>query len=150
MRGTIDSFWKASNYMYHHGARRLGRILELFSMTISSHGVSAQIDIGKDSIFLHHALGCVVLETTRIGCGCIIMQNVTIGNTFSDKTKNLGGCCSIGDNVVIGAGACILGHVHVGNNVTIGANAVVLKDVEDNTVVAGVPAKIKRVKEVIK
>ena len=60
--------------------------------------------------------------------------------------KIVGGC-SIGDNVLIGAGACILGNVKIGNNVRIGANAIVLNDIPDNAVVVGVPGKIVRLEK---
>ena len=76
---------------------------------------------------------------TIIGNNCNIQQGVTIGNMNRGKRK---GSPMIGDNVLIGAGAKIIGNVKVGNNVAIGANAVVVDDIPDNAVVVGIPAKI--------
>jgi serine acetyltransferase len=86
------------------------------------------------STTLHHPTGIVIAGDAEIGENVHIYQNVTIGN------KN-GGYPTIGDNVRICAGAAIIGDVHIGDNATVGANAVVLDDVEENTTVAGVPAK---------
>lgn len=111
-------------------------------MTISSHSVSAQIEIGEESRFWHHGLGCVTLQTVYIGKNCVIFQNVTFGNTWSGKAaqKNVG-YYIVGDNVLIGAGAVILGNIRIGNNVQIGANAIVTHDVPDNCVAVGIPVK---------
>ncbi len=141
----IDPFWKISNKLYKKQKNRIARLFEVISMIVSSHAVSAKTDVGPDTIFYHHALGCVVLGTTKIGSGCKIFQNVTIGHSFSKTRENTGGYCAIGDNCIIGAGAALIGNITIGNNVTVGANAVVLRDVPDNVVVAGVPAEIKRI-----
>lgn len=141
----IDSFWNLAHKLYRKGFRRLARFFEVLSMTISSHAVSAQIEIGDGSRFWHHGLGCVALQTVHIGKNCVIFQNVTFGNTLSDRPsqQNRGGYCSVGDNVMIGAGAVILGNIRIGNNVQIGANAVVTHDIPDNCVAVGVPARFK-------
>ena len=86
-----------------------------------------------------HPIGIVIAEGAKLGQNCVIYQNVTIGG----KTRvGKNGFPTIGDNVIIYAGACIIGDVKIGNNVQIGANAVVTKDIPDNCVVAGIPAKI--------
>ena len=91
-------------------------------------------------VFPHGLNGIFISAGARIGEGCIIFQQVTIGsNTLKDSKGN--GAPSIGDNVYIGAGAKIIGNVKVGNNVRIGANCVVVKDVPDNTTV--VPAETR-------
>lgn len=94
--------------------------------------------IGKGVCFMHHS--CIVIAgDSIIGDNCSIHQGVTIGRSFSgDKA----GCPVVGNNVIIFAGAKILGNVHIGDNVIIAANAVVIRDVPDNCVVAGVPSKI--------
>lgn len=94
--------------------------------------------IGK-GFYIGHFGGIVVNGGTVIGKNCNISQGVTIGQANRGPRK---GCAIIGDNVYIGPGAKIVGHVNIGNNVAIGANAVVTKDVPDNAVVAGVPARI--------
>ena len=141
----IDSFWKLAHWLYNNRLPHLARFFELISMTISSHAVSAQIEIGKGSRFWHHGLGCVALQTVHIGNNCTIFQNVTFGNTLSQKEptrKNGGGYCKVGNNCMIGAGAVILGNITIGNNVQIGANAVVIHDVPDNCIAVGVPARV--------
>lgn len=141
----IDPFWNIAHRLYKRGVRKLARFFELISMTISSHAVSAQIEIGTGSRFWHHGLGCVALETVHIGDNCVIFQNVTFGNTWSKKKNERvkDSYCEIGDNVMIGAGAVILGNIRIGNNVQIGANAVVTRDVPDNCIAVGVPAHIR-------
>ena len=86
----------------------------------------------------HHALGVVLHPRTVIGDNFTIYQNVTIGS------RNNQGPPLIGNGVLIGAGACILGDIKIGNNVSIGANAVVLCSVPDNSIAVGVPAVIKK------
>lgn len=141
----IDPFWNLAHRLYLKGFRRLARFFEVLSMTISSHAVSAQIEIGEGSRFWHHGLGCVALQTVHIGKNCMIFQNVTFGNTLSERSsqQNRGGYCSVGDNVMIGAGAVILGNIRIGSNVQIGANAVVTHDIPDNCVAVGIPARFK-------
>lgn len=93
--------------------------------------------IGKGSKFAYGAIGVVIHSRAQIGERVIIGQGVTIGRQLDPE-----GIPEIGDNVYISAGARILGEIKVGNNVIIGANAVVVKDVPENSVVAGVPAKV--------
>ncbi|MFQ7342722.1 MAG: serine O-acetyltransferase, partial [Turicibacter sp.] len=105
------------------------------------NNASTGTDLNKGAIFktppvLPHGLnGIIVAPKSKIGANCAIYQQVTIAE------KNYVAPI-IGDNCIIGAGAKIVGNVKVGNNVKIGANAVVVKDVPDNVIVAGVPAKI--------
>ena len=95
-------------------------------------------DIGSGLRFFHY--GCVIIGcTVKIGKNVSIHQGVTIGRVFAGKKA---GMPTIGDNVVIFAGAKILGNVRVGNHAVIGANAVVTNDVPDYAVVGGVPARI--------
>ena len=76
-----------------------------------------------------------IINANKIGCNFKVFQQVTIGYNGSENP-------SIGDNVTVCCGAKVIGGVHIGNNVTIGANAVVVKDIPDNVIVAGVPAKV--------
>jgi serine O-acetyltransferase len=97
---------------------------------------TAQIGEG---LVIPHASGITIHYRAHLGENCILGPRVTIGvSGITDRE----GVPRIGDRVVIGAGACIIGPITVGNNVVIGANAVVEKDVPDNVVVGGVPAKI--------
>jgi serine O-acetyltransferase len=95
--------------------------------------------IPKTTGLLHQGLGVVIHPNTIIGEHCVIRQNVSIGTNAKPGQGGL--APSIGDYVMIGAGACVLGNIKIGNKVTIGANAVVLMDVPDNCVAVGVPAK---------
>lgn len=92
--------------------------------------------IGRNVVFAHNGLGCVVNEEAVIGDETKILQNVTIGGRGSH------GVPKIGKNVRIGCGAAIIGGLKIGNNVRIGANAVVLKDIPDDAIAVGIPAKI--------
>lgn len=87
---------------------------------------------------ISHYSGIVINADAKIGEGLHIYQGVTIGSTAGPK----GGIPVIGDNVILCAGAKVIGNVRIGNNVVVGANAVVIRDVPDNCVVAGVPAKV--------
>lgn len=114
--------------------------------------VSVSCDIGcfdellaKKTIF-PHPVGIVISKHVKIGKSCIIYQNVTLGRLDYPYEKEISekDYPHIGDNVIIYAGACVIGDVKIGNNAVIGANAVVLKDVPDGAVAVGVPAKIIR------
>jgi serine O-acetyltransferase len=89
--------------------------------------------------YIGHFGGIVVHPNVVIGNNCNISQGVTIGQT---NRGALAGTPVIGDNIFIGPGAKIIGNIRIGNNVAVGANAVVTKNVPDNAVVAGVPARI--------
>ena len=88
---------------------------------------------------MDHGMGIVIGETATIGNDCTIYHGVTLGGTGKDKQKRHP---DIGNNVMIGCGAKILGPIKIGNNVKVGANAVVLKDVEANSTIVGIPGKI--------
>ncbi len=98
-------------------------------------------NIGK-GLFLDHGMGIVIGETAVIGDNCTIYHGVTLGGTGHDKGKRHP---TIGNNVLIGAGAKLLGPFTVGNNVMIGANAVVLTDIPDKATVVGIPGKVVRI-----
>lgn len=110
-------------------------------------------DIGNLELLLEnrtyfpHPYGVVISDCVEIGRNCIIFQNVTLGVKEMKYAKNKAYYPKIGNSVTIYAGAAVLGGITIGDNVEIGANAVVLKDVPDNCVVAGNPARVIRVKE---
>ena len=101
--------------------------------------VPASCTIKKGTKFAYGGIGVVIHGRSIIGEKCLIGQGVTIGGKSGWYEVPV-----IGDNVEINAGARIIGPVRIGNNVIIGANAVVVKDVPDNCVVAGIPARIIR------
>jgi len=96
--------------------------------------------IGK-RFFIDHGMGVVIGETSIIGDDVLLYQGVTLGGTGLEKGKRHP---TIGNNVVIGTGAKILGNITIGDNSYIGANAVVIKDVPSNSTVVGVPGRITK------
>lgn len=90
--------------------------------------------IGKN-LFIDHGIGTVIGETSIIGDNCLIYHNVTLGSVKNIKSKRHP---TIGNNVMIGTGAVILGNIIIGDNVKIGANATILKDVLPNQTIVGV------------
>lgn len=94
--------------------------------------------IGKN-LFIDHGVGVVIGETCIIGDNVVIYQGVTLGGTGKEIGKRHP---NIGNNVLIGSGAKVLGNINIGDNVRIGAGAVVLNDVKENATVIGIPAKM--------
>ena len=131
--------YHASRWLYLHHIPVLPKILKGINFLLFNSVVPYTAEIGKGSKFAYGGIGCVVHSRARIGDRVIIGQNSTIGRSLDPEDFP-----SIGNDVYISAGARIIGSIHVGNNVIIGANAVVNKDVEDNCIVAGVPAKVIR------
>ena len=115
------------------------RLLSQMSRFLTGIEIHPGAKIGK-GFFIDHGMGVVIGETTQIGDNCVLFHNVTLGGTGKHKGKRHP---TIGDNVMIGTGAILLGPVSVGNNVKIGANTFILmQDVPDNTTVAGTPGRI--------
>lgn len=96
--------------------------------------------IGK-SFFIDHGMGVVIGETTEIGDNCTIYQGVTLGGTGKDSGKRHP---TLGNNVLIGAGAKVLGPIKIEDNCKVAANAVVLKEIPENSTAVGIPAKVVR------
>ena len=140
----MNAFWKIANKLYASnsggGGVRLARFFELLSFKVGDNAISANGEIGEGTVFNHRGLGCVTLQHTKIGKNCRIACNVTFGARWSKNGPD--GAPIVGDNVVIGAGAVILGNIHIGDGAKIGANAVVLTDIPPGALVAGVPACI--------
>lgn len=116
------------------------KILVFINRLIWGAYIPASCTLGKGVRFAYGGSGVVIHGDSIVGANCIIGTGVTIGGRGNhSKGSHLP---KIGDNVNIATGAKILGPVRIGNNVVIGANTVVIKDVEDNVVVAGIPAKV--------
>ncbi|MBL7073367.1 MAG: serine O-acetyltransferase [Candidatus Omnitrophica bacterium] len=118
----------------------LPRALSQIARWITGIEIHPGAVIGK-GFFIDHGMGVVIGETAVIGNNVTLFQGVTLGGTGKEKGKRHP---TIKNNVVIGAGAKILGNITVGSNVSIGANAVVLKSVPENSTVVGVPGRIAR------
>ena len=117
---------------FHH--RYYAKFLGMFASPVPLLDISSTAEIGG-GLIVQHGYGTIIAPR-KIGKNCWVNQGVTIG--YTNDTD----CPTIGDEVTIYAGAKILGDVHIGNNVIVAANAVVVKDVEDNCVVGGVPARV--------
>jgi serine O-acetyltransferase len=99
--------------------------------------------IGR-GLFIDHGMGVVIGETAVLGKNVTLFQGVTLGGTGKEHGKRHP---TIGDNVVIGAGAKVLGNITIGNDSMVGANAVVIRDVPEHSTVVGVPGRITRIKD---
>ena len=122
----------------------VARIISQFSRFLTGIEIHPKAKIGKN-LFIDHGMGVVIGETSEIGDNVTIYHMVTLGGISpsidSDSQRNLKRHPTLKDNVVIGSGAQVLGPVIVGENAKVGANAVVTKDVPENAVMVGIPAK---------
>jgi serine O-acetyltransferase len=118
----------------------LPRLISQFSRFLTGIEIHPGAVIGK-GLFIDHGMGVVVGETAIVGDNVTLFQGVTLGGTGKETGKRHP---TIGNNVVIGAGAKVLGNINIGDNSYIGANAVVLRDVPDNSTVVGVPGHITK------
>ena len=122
----------------------IARIISQFSRFLTGIEIHPGAKIGKN-LFIDHGMGVVIGETSEIGDNVTIYHMVTLGGISpsinSNNQRNIKRHPTLKDNVVVGSGAQILGPVVVGKNSKIGANAVVTKNVEENAVMIGIPAK---------
>ena len=122
----------------------VARIISQFSRFLTGIEIHPGAKIGKN-LFIDHGMGVVIGETSEIGDNVTIYHMVTLGGISpsinSNNQRNIKRHPTLMDNVVVGSGAQILGPVIVGKNSKIGANAVVTKNVEENAVMIGIPAK---------
>ncbi len=131
-------FYRIAHFLHRLKIPYIPRIISQFARWLTGIEIhpGARIDRG---LFIDHGMGVVIGETTIIGKNVTLYQGVTLGGTGKERGKRHP---TIGNNVVIGAGAKVLGNITIGNNVQIGANAVVIKDVPDNSTVVGVPGRV--------
>jgi len=139
MSKIVYVLYKLSNWLYNIKIPLIPYLITIFIRIVFSGWIPYSAQIGKNCKFGKGAMGVVIHQKTVIGNNCIISHNVTFGGS-SKKEKGL--LPIVGNKVRIGSGAAILGNVKIGDNVIIGSNSVVRKDVSDNTIVAGNPAKI--------
>jgi serine O-acetyltransferase len=128
---------RIGNYCYRKGIPILPRLFRFLVFLLYNSDVPSSVQIGKNTLFGHSGIGVVIHQKAVIGEGCIIGQGITIGGRSRNPEVPV-----IGNKVYIGAGARVLGPIKVGNNVVIAPNAVVIKDVKDNCIVGGIPAKV--------
>ena len=137
-------FHKIANFFAIAKFNLIARIISQFSRFLTGIEIHPKANIGKN-LFIDHGMGVVIGETSEIGDNVTIYHMATLGGISpsinSNEQRNIKRHPTLKDNVVVGSGAQILGPVTVGKNAKIGANAVVTKDVPDNAVMVGIPAK---------
>ena len=137
-------FHRIANFFAIAKFNLIARIISQFSRFLTGIEIHPNAKIGKN-LFIDHGMGVVIGETSEIGDNVTIYHMVTLGGISpsinSDDQRNTKRHPTLMDNVVVGSGAQILGPVVVGKNAKIGANAVVTKDVDENSVMVGIPAK---------
>ncbi|AIY84083.1 serine O-acetyltransferase [Clostridium baratii str. Sullivan] len=130
--------YRIAHKLYNKKCFFLARLLSQLARFFTGIEIHPGAKIGK-GLFIDHGMGVVIGETAEVGDNVTIYHGVTLGGTGKDKGKRHP---TVKDNVIIGAGAKVLGPIIIGNNVKVGANSVVLKDVPDNATAVGIPAKI--------
>lgn len=135
-------FHRISHFLYKHKLYFWARFISQVNRFFTGIEIHPGAVLGS-GLFLDHGMGIVIGETAVVGNNCTIYHGVTLGGTGRQRGKRRHP--EIGDEVLIGAGAKILGPFKVGNHAMIGANAVVLSDVPDNATVVGIPAKVVKI-----
>lgn len=131
---------RRANWFYRHGMFFIARWISQWASRKTGVEIHPAVKIGK-RFFIDHGTGVVIGETAVIGDDVTIYQGVTLGGTGKDTGKRHP---TIGNNVMIGAGAKVLGPLVIGDNSRIAAGAVVLSDIPSNSTAVGVPAKVVR------
>lgn len=134
-------FHRAAHWFYKKKFFFVARMISQFSRFVTGIEIHPGAKIGK-GLLIDHGSGVVIGETAEVGDNCLIYQGVTLGGTGKECGKRHP---TLGNNVMVGAGARILGPFKVGDNAKIAANAVVLEEVPPNATAVGVPARIVRV-----
>jgi serine O-acetyltransferase len=136
----LHAIWahRLSHWLWNHDFKLTGRALSALTRWLTGVEIHPGATLGP-GLFIDHATGVVIGETSDVGANVTIYQGVTLGGTSLERGKRHP---SVGDRVTIGAGAKVLGPVTIGHDSRIGANAVVVKPVPANTVVVGVPGQI--------
>jgi len=137
-------FHKVANFFHLAGFHLLARVISQITRFFTGIEIHPGAKVGKN-LFIDHGMGVVIGETSEIKDNVTIYHMVTLGgispSTNSDDQRDAKRHPTLEDNVVIGSGAQVLGPVRIGKNAKVGANAVVTKDVPENAVMIGIPAK---------
>jgi serine O-acetyltransferase len=133
-------FHRLAHRLYKAGFTTLARMISQASRFLTGIEIHPGAQIGR-RFFIDHGMGVVIGETTIIGDDCLLYQGVTLGGTGKERGKRHP---TLGNHVVVGSGAKVLGNITIGNHVRIGAGSVVLKSVPDHSTVVGVPGRIVR------
>ena len=131
-------FHRMAHGLYKHGWFTVARIISQISRTLTGIEIHPGAIIGR-RCFIDHGMGVVIGETAEIGDDVLLYQGVTLGGTGKDTGKRHP---TIGNGVVIGTGAKILGNIRIGDFVKVGAGSVVVRPVPDHSTVVGVPGRV--------
>lgn len=134
-------FHRIAHWFYLRKFYLIARLISQFSRFLTGIEIHPGAKIGK-GLLIDHGSGVVIGETAEIGDNCLIYQGVTLGGTGKESGKRHP---TLGNNVMVGSGARVLGPFKVGDNAKIAANAVVLEEVPENSTAVGVPARIVRI-----
>ncbi len=129
---------RKAHWLYNHNMKFLARMISQASRRRTGIEIHPGAKIGR-RLVIDHGMGIVIGETAEIGDDCLLYQGVTLGGTGKDTGKRHP---TIGDNVLIGSGAKVLGPFMVGSNSRVAANAVVLKEIPPNSTAVGAPARV--------
>lgn len=130
-------YYRMGHWAWENGFTTLGRFISHVGRFLSGIEIHPAAKIGK-GVFFDHGMGIVIGETAEVGDNVTLYQGVTLGGTSLEGDKRHP---TLEEGVIVGAGAKILGPIHVGRNARVGSNAVVVKSVMENTTVIGIPAK---------
>lgn len=128
------------HWLWTHGAKSLARILSQITRFFTGVEIHPAAQLGR-RLFIDHAMGVVIGETTIVGDDCVLYQGVTLGGTGKETGKRHP---TLGNRVIVGTGAKVLGNIHIGDGAKIGGNSVVVKDVPPESTVVGVPGRVVR------
>lgn len=132
--------YRIAHWFWERGFKSIAYCISFITRRLTGIEIHPAAKIGK-GFFIDHGMGVVIGETTEIGDDVLLYQGVTLGGTGKEKGKRHP---TLGNNIVVGAGAKVLGPITIGDNVKIGAGSVVLKSIPPNSTVVGVPGKIVR------
>ena len=131
---------RRAHWCYEHNLKFLARLISQASRRRTGIEIHPGAKIGK-RLVIDHGMGIVIGETAEIGDDCLIYHGVTLGGTGKDVGKRHP---TIGNNVLIGTGAKVLGPITIGSGSRVAANSVVLKDIPENSTAVGIPARVVR------
>ncbi len=129
---------RLAHWLYEVGIPFFPRLVSHLARFLTGIEIHPGAQIGK-GVFIDHGMGVVIGETAIVGNYSLIYQGVTLGGTGKETGKRHP---TLGENVVVGGGAKVLGNIQIGNNVRIGAGSVVLRDVPSNCTVVGIPGRV--------
>ncbi|EKE04301.1 MAG: serine acetyltransferase [uncultured bacterium] len=134
---NVYNWYKLSRMLYLYNIPVFPKVIKYLIRLIFGCYIPYTAEIGNETLFGYGGIGVVVHDRSVIGKNCVISQGVTLGGT-SHKYE----VPRLGNNVLVGAGAKIIGPITIGDNAVIGANAVVTKNIPPNTLAVGIPARV--------